>query len=105
MKTWKTTVCYLILAASLAAVATGRDFLTADEIDAIKEAQEPNLRLKLYADFAKLRVDLIKNMLGKDKAGRSILIHDALEDYSKILDAIDTVADSAAARKTDIKLG
>jgi hypothetical protein len=105
MKTWTTTLCCLVLALPLASIATGRDFLSADEIDQIKEAQEPNLRLKLYADFAKLRVDLVKNMLGKEKAGRSILIHDALEDYSKILDAIDTVADAAAAKKTDIKLG
>src|SRR4051794_4536828 len=102
MKTWTILVGCVLLAASF---ATARDFLTADEIDQIREAQEPNLRLKLYADFAKLRIDLVKNMLGKEKAGRSILIHDALEDYSKILDAIDTVADSAAARKTDIKLG
>jgi hypothetical protein len=98
----KTLLCCLLLAAPLCAQ---RDFLNADEIDQIKEAQEPNLRLKLYADFAKQRLDLVKNLLGKDKPGRSILIHDALEDYRKILDAIDTVADSAAEKQTDIKLG
>jgi len=98
----KTLLCCVLLAAPLAAQ---RDFLTADEIDQIKEAQEPNLRLKLYADFARLRVDLVKNLLSKDKAGRSILIHDSLDDYSKIVDAIDTVADSAASRKIDIHLG
>jgi hypothetical protein len=98
----KTLLCCLLLAVPLAAQ---RDFLTADEIDQIKEAQEPNLRLKLYADFAKLRLDLVKNLLGKDKAGRSILIHDTLDQYSKILDAIDTVADEASAHKTDIKIG
>jgi hypothetical protein len=98
----KTLLCCLLLAAP---VAAQRDFLTADEIDQIREAQEPNLRLKLYADFAKLRVDLVRNLLGKEKPGRSILIHDSLDEYSKILDAIDTVADAAAEHKTDIHLG
>src|ERR1019366_6179152 len=98
----KTLLCCLLLAAPMAAQ---RDFLTADEIDLTREAQEPNLRLKLYADFAKLRVDLVRNLLGNEKPGRSILIHDSLDEYSKILDAIDTVADSAAEHKTDIHLG
>ena len=47
----------------------------------------------------------MRNLLGKEKAGRSILIHDTLDQYSKILDAIDTVADAASARKTDISVG
>ena len=94
-------VC-LLLAAPLAAQ---RDFLTADEVEKVRDAQEPNLRLKLYSQFAQERLDLVKHLLDKDKAGRSALIHDVLDEYCKILDAIDTVADDALTRKLDVKAG
>jgi len=98
----KTLVCCLLLAAPLAAQ---RDFLTQAEIERVRDAQEPNERLRLYASFARERVDLVKNLLSKDKAGRSVMIHDALDDYAKILDAIDDAADDALEHKRDIKVG
>ncbi len=85
--------------------AQERDYLSADEIDQVREAQDPNDRLVLYIKFAQERLGILEQILAKEKPGRAAFIHDTIEDYSKIIDAIDTVADDALKRKVDLSKG
>jgi hypothetical protein len=100
MKRWLTV---LVLAVS--GFGQQRDFLTADEADQVRLMQEPNERLKLYLHFARQRLDLIQQAASQEKAGRSKLLHDLLEQYTEIIEAIDTVTEDALKRSVDLSLG
>jgi hypothetical protein len=99
------TAAALILIFFLPALPQERDFLTADEVDQIRLVQEPNERLKLYIGFAQQRVALIEQAVAQEKAGRSKFIHDLLEDFTRIIEAVDTVSDDALKRKVEIGAG
>lgn len=101
MKQW---IILAILASGIPAFAQ-RDFLTSDEVEKVREAQEPNARLKLYVLFARQRLDQLQRLLGKEKKGRSLEARELLEDYTNIIDALDTVSDDAVKRGVDITVG
>ena len=82
-----------------------RDFLTPNEVDQVREAQAPSDRLLLYIHFARERLDLLEQYLAKEKPGRSIFIHNTLEDYSKIIEAIDSVSDDALRHNRPLEKG
>ncbi|HEY3739506.1 MAG TPA: hypothetical protein VGL53_06665 [Bryobacteraceae bacterium] len=95
----------ILLAGAGASLAQDRDFLTPDETDQVREVQEPNKRLMLYIKFAQLRMDLLKTMLANPKPGRSLFIHDTLEDLTNLIEAMDTVSDDAIRRRINIEPG
>jgi hypothetical protein len=95
----------ILLVFAACGFAQERDYLTADEIDQVREAQEPNLRLKLYVLFARQRIAVLQQYLSKEKPGRSALIHDTIEGYTHIIEAIDTVADDALVRHLPLDTG
>lgn len=105
---WIAAMLVLALLAALAvpsATAQTRDFLSTDEVEQVRLTQEPNARMMLYSRFAASRVAQVRDLLKKEQPGRSVLIHDLLEDLVEIIDTIDVVADDALKNGHDISTG
>jgi hypothetical protein len=83
------------------------DFLTDHETDLIRVTQEPNARIIQYLEFARLRLELVKQKLagGSTRSNRSIDVHRNLEQFGSIIDAVDLVIDDAVIRGVDVTKG
>lgn len=96
---------FLACSGALLCSAQDRDFLTPNEVQQIRDAQDPNDRLTLYVKFARQRMDLLEQSLAKDKPGRSVFIHNYLDDYNHLIEAIDSVSDDALRHHLNIDKG
>ena len=99
------TLGFLLCVSGVLFAQEDRDFLTPNEVEQVREAQAPDDRLLLYVHFARERMDLLQDYLAHEKQGRSIFIHNTLEDYSKIIEAIDAVSDDALRHNRPLDKG
>jgi hypothetical protein len=99
-----------------AATAGRHDPLTSDEIDQLREvALDPESRLKLFADFARLRFTAIETARmpkkpdadkpGADKPGTSNprSLHDLMEDFLAVYDELDENISMYEDRQADLR--
>jgi DNA repair exonuclease SbcCD ATPase subunit len=97
-----------LLLAPVAASAGRHDPLTSDEIDQLREtALEPEKRLKLLADFARLRFTAIENARTpapkKSDAESPRSLHDLMEDFLDVYDELDENISMYDDRQADLR--
>lgn len=97
----------LLMATCAGAQAHRRDPLTPPEVDKIRDsAMEPEVRLKLYIEFARARLDKLQQVradpkiTGTDKDDQT---RASLQDFTDVYDELSTNVDTFADRGNDIR--
>jgi hypothetical protein len=93
----------LLLGAALLAparlAAQDGDFLTADEIDAVRDAQEAEKRIPLYLEIAELRLGAIRAAIASVKPGAGRTAQRKMTEYTRVLEALETAIFDARERR------
>jgi hypothetical protein len=95
----------LLLAVSAGSQQHHRDPLNDLEINKLRDAaQFPDVRLKLYVEFARSRLDKLQQVRADAKAtNREQQTRDALQDFLDVYDELDTNVDTFADRRDDLR--
>jgi len=82
-----------------------RDPLTGAEIDQVRDSSwEPKLRLPLYIQFARTRLDKLDQVRSDPKVkDRAQQAHDLLDDFQLLYDELNDNIDTYIDRKDDIR--
>jgi hypothetical protein len=95
-------------AAALPAQIWNRDPLTEEEADKLREAAaEPDKRISLLVEFATTRMAKVDEARSHPKpaATHAQRIHDALDEFGRVMDEIDDNVDDYESRKMDMRKG
>lgn len=105
-------LCVLCVSASsfaltAPAAAQERDYLTTVEADKIRDAEYPDLRIKLFIEFAQDRLTKFKYELGRGKPDRqrSIRLLALVDAYMGCIDDAAELVEIGRLRQHDIRKG
>ena len=95
----------LLLATGAAGQRNHRDPLTPLEVDKIRDsAMEPEIRLKLYVEFARVRLGKLQQARSDPKAtDKDEQTRTALQDFMDVYDELNVNVDTFADRGNDIR--
>jgi Skp family chaperone for outer membrane proteins len=95
----------LIFLTSLSPAQRRNDPLTQPEIDQLRDAAvEPEMRMKLYVQFARARLVTLEQMRTDPKTkDRAHQTHQMLEDFVTLYNELNDNLDNFEARKSDLR--
>ena len=102
------SICLLVGALGVAAGAQQADYLSDDEEDALRDAQEPSERIEKYLDFAQVRLtrlDDYRNRLPDPVYDIPGYLDTQLDQYIHITDALKDWIEDHFARHDDMREG
>jgi hypothetical protein len=98
LRRWLGWLLVMGLMAGFVVAQVGRDPLTRSEADQIREAADnPAQRIALFLQFAQDRLDQFQNKRKGNDFDRAGSMHQALQDYSGILEELDDNVDELVA--------
>lgn len=77
----------------------GDDFLTKDEVDAVRDAQEPEKRIPLFLEIADIRLGSIRAALNNAKSGGRT-VQKKMTEYTEVLEALETAIAEARQKRS-----
>lgn len=104
IQAWVGTGILLLMSTNVLA-QRHRDPLTGPEIDKVRDSSwEPKLRLPLYVQFARTRLDKLDQIRSDPKVkDRGQQTHDLLDDFQLLYDELNDNIDTYVDRKDDIR--
>ena len=98
-------IAFLLFFASLTHAERRHEVFNQLEIDQLRDAaQQPDIRLKLFVKFARLRLDALEQVRTDPKiTDKPEATHDKLQDFLDVYDELNDNVDTYSDRRNDIR--